>query len=96
MSIYDRFSQPYVGAVNSFIEFAKAHLGEAREINCLCINCYNFYKQEYDIVKAHLLISGMMVSYTTWLEHGELPEHNNFDESNGKYDEDQDDYDELR
>ncbi|KAI8016661.1 Cellulose synthase-like protein E6 [Camellia lanceoleosa] len=36
-----------------------------------------------------------MVSYTTWLEHGELPEHNNLDESNGENDEDEDEYDEL-
>ncbi|XP_028066357.1 uncharacterized protein LOC114269267 [Camellia sinensis] len=95
MLISDRFSQPYVDGVNSFIEFAKAHLGEAREIKCPCINCCNFYKQEYDSVKAHLLISGMIVSYTTWLEHGELPEHNNLDESNGENDEDEDEYDEL-
>ncbi|KAL7203986.1 hypothetical protein ACSBR2_017114 [Camellia fascicularis] len=95
MLIYDRFSQPYVDGVNSFIEFAKVHLGEGREIKCPCINCCNFYKHEYDIVKAHLLISGMIVSYTTWLEHGELPEHNNLNESNGENDEDEDEYDEL-
>ena len=95
MLISDRFSQPYVDGVNSFIEFAKVHLGEAREIMCPCINCCNFYKQEYDSVKAHLLISGMIVLYTTWLEHGELPEHNNLDESNGENDEDEDEYDEL-
>ncbi|XP_028107332.1 uncharacterized protein LOC114306312 [Camellia sinensis] len=94
MLISDRFSQPYVDGVNSFIEFAKVHLGEAREIKCPCINCCNFYKQEYDIVKAHWLIS-MIASYTTWLEHGELPEHNNLDESNGENDEDQDEYDDL-
>ncbi|XP_028061843.1 uncharacterized protein LOC114265279 [Camellia sinensis] len=73
MLISNKFSQPYVDGVNSFIEFAK----------------------EYDIVKAHLLISGMIVSYTTWLEHGELLEHNNLDESNGENDEDQDEYDNL-
>ncbi|XP_028056483.1 uncharacterized protein LOC114260537 [Camellia sinensis] len=95
MLIFDRFSQPYVDGVNSFIEFAKVHLGEAREIKCPCMNCCNFYKQEYDSVKAHLLISGMIVSYTTWLEYGELPEHNNLDESNGENDEDEDEYDEL-
>ncbi|XP_028114990.1 uncharacterized protein LOC114312895 [Camellia sinensis] len=95
MLISERFSQPYVDGVNSFIEFAKVHLGEAREIKCPCINCYNFYKQEYDIVKAHLLISEMIVAYTTWLEHGELQEHNSLDESNGENDEDQDEYDEL-
>ncbi|KAL7207377.1 hypothetical protein ACSBR1_029351 [Camellia fascicularis] len=95
MLISDRFSQPYVDGVNSFIEFAKVHLGEGREIKCPCINCCNFYKQKYDIVKAHLLISGMIVSYTTWLEHGELLEHNNLDESNGENDEDEDEYDEL-
>ncbi|XP_028051875.1 uncharacterized protein LOC114256424 [Camellia sinensis] len=95
MLISNRFSQPFVDGVNSFIEFAKVHLGEAREIKCPCINCCNFYKQEYDIVKAHLLISGMIVSYTTWLEHGELPEHNNLDKSNGENDEDKDEYDEL-
>ncbi|XP_028055405.1 uncharacterized protein LOC114259573 [Camellia sinensis] len=95
MLISDRFSQPYVDGVNSFIEFAKVHWGEARKIKCPCINCCNFYKQEYDIVKAHLLISGMIVSYNPWLEHGELPEHNNLDESNGENDEDEDEYDEL-
>ncbi|XP_028080870.1 uncharacterized protein LOC114282392 [Camellia sinensis] len=70
MLISDRFSQPYVDGVNSFVEFAKVYLGEGREIKCPCINYCNFYKQEYDTMKVHLLISGMIVPYTTWLEHG--------------------------
>lgn len=65
MSLSNRFSQPYVDGVDSFIEFASANSGEAVEIKCPCIDCRNYYKHKYDVVKAHLLIRGIMVSYTT-------------------------------
>ncbi|KAI8568178.1 hypothetical protein RHMOL_Rhmol02G0177400 [Rhododendron molle] len=41
MSLPDRFSQPYIDGVSSFIEFAKTHSGEAREIKCPCIQGRN-------------------------------------------------------
>ncbi|KAH7842869.1 hypothetical protein Vadar_009953 [Vaccinium darrowii] len=95
MLLSDRFSQPYIDGVKSFIDFAKMHSGEAMEIKCPCINCCNFYKQEYTTVEAHLLISGIKQSYTTWLQHGELPQPTELDEDNDESDENQDEFDEL-
>ncbi|KAH7838637.1 hypothetical protein Vadar_029362 [Vaccinium darrowii] len=96
MFLVDRFSQAYVDGVDSFIEFAKAQSGEAVEIKCPCRNCRNYYKNEYDTVKAPLLVRGMMVSYTTWLLHGEIPqidEQGDSEDENG--DDGDDDYEQL-
>ncbi|KAI8547733.1 hypothetical protein RHMOL_Rhmol07G0218700 [Rhododendron molle] len=96
MSLSDRFSQPYVDGVDYFIEFASANSGEAVEIKCPCIDCRNFYKHKYDTVRAHLLVRGIMLSYTTWLLHGEIPEPDDQDESDDENNKDNDDvYGEL-
>ncbi|KAG5512627.1 hypothetical protein RHGRI_038917 [Rhododendron griersonianum] len=90
MLLSDRFCPAYVDGVDSFIEFAKAHLSGEVEIKCPCTNCHNYYKNDYDTVRTHLLIRGMMVSYTTWLVHGELPEPDEQDDSEDEYNEDRD------
>ncbi|KAG5520786.1 hypothetical protein RHGRI_033384 [Rhododendron griersonianum] len=48
--------------VNSFIELAKAHSGEAMEIKCPCVNCFNFYKQ--DEVRMLVLFAACFSSYS--------------------------------
>ncbi|XP_058214912.1 uncharacterized protein LOC131326234 [Rhododendron vialii] len=96
MALSDRFSQPYVDGVDYFNEFASANSGEAVEIKCPCIDCRNFYKHKYDTIKAHLLVRGIMLSYTTWLLHGEIPEPDDQDESDDENNKDNDDvYGEL-
>lgn len=81
------WSPAYVDGVDSFIEFAKAHLSGEVEIKCPCTNCHNYYKNDYDTVRTHLLIRVMMVSYTTWLLYGELPEPDEQDDSEDEYNE---------
>ncbi|KAF7128108.1 hypothetical protein RHSIM_Rhsim11G0023200 [Rhododendron simsii] len=96
MLLPDRFCPAYVDGVDSFIEFAKAHLNGEVEIKCPCTNCHNYYKNDYDTVRTHLLVRGMMVSYTTWLLHGELPELDEQDDSEDEYNEDRgDEYEQL-
>ncbi|KAG5545285.1 hypothetical protein RHGRI_017672 [Rhododendron griersonianum] len=46
-----------------------------------------YRKNDYDTVRTHLLIRVMMVSYTTWLLHGELPEPDEQDDSKDEYNE---------
>lgn len=96
MLLPDRFCRAYVDGVDSFIEFAKVHLGEEVEIKCPCTSCRNYFKKDYDTVKSHLLIRGMMVSYTTWLLHGELSQPDEEDDSEDEYNEDGgDEYEQL-
>lgn len=62
---HNRFSQPYIDGVNSFIEFAKANSGGSRVIKCPCNYCCNSLKHDYEIVRDHRLVHGMLVSYDT-------------------------------
>ena len=91
----NRFSQPYIDGVNSFIEFAKSTSGGSRVIKCPCNYCCNGFKHNYKIVRVHLLRHGMMVSYDTWLQHGQLAQFDESDDSEDESDEDRDGYDEL-
>ncbi|XXG53457.1 hypothetical protein AAC387_Pa03g1542 [Persea americana] len=86
----NRFSQPYIDGVNSFIEFAKANSGGSRVIKCPCNYCCNSFKHDYEIVRDHLLVRGMMVSYDTWLQHGELAQSDEPDDSEDESGEDDD------
>ena len=85
-----RFSQPYIDGVNYFIEFAKANSGGSRATKCLCNNCYNSFKHDYEIMRNHLLIHGVLLSYDALLQHGELAESDESDDSKVKSNEDQD------
>ncbi|XXG42239.1 hypothetical protein AAC387_Pa01g2562 [Persea americana] len=87
LQYHDRFSQSYIDGVNSFIEFAKATSGGSRVIKCPCNYCCNGFKHDYEIVRDHLLRRGMLVSYDTWLQHGELPQSDESDEDRDGYDE---------
>ena len=95
LQYHNRFSQPYIDGVNSFIEFAKSTSGGSRVIKCPCNYCCNGFKHDYETVRDHLLRRGMMVSYDPWLQHGELPQSDESDDSEDESDEDQDGYDQL-
>ena len=92
----DRFSAEYIDGVISFIEFAKANSGGALLIKCPCNDCCNYRVQDYDTVRKHLHIKGMMVSYLRWIHHGEpIVQPDDSDESTEESEDNQDEYDEL-
>ena len=66
-----RLSQQYSKGVMSFLNFAKAVGDKNGNIPCPCRNCVNFYRQTPRTVQVHLLLHGIIQSYTTWYEHGE-------------------------
>ena len=95
MLLSNRFSKAYIDGVESFIQFAKVHSGGVGKIKCPYSNFCNYYKQDYNTVEAHLLIRGIMASYTIWLEHGELPQPDEPNEDEDEYDEDGDEFDDM-
>lgn len=92
----NRFDAEYIDGVISFIDFAKANSGGAVLIRCPCNDCCNHLMQDYDTVRKHLHINGMMVSYMQWIYHGEpIVQPNDSDESEAESEESHDEYDEL-
>ncbi|XXG53135.1 hypothetical protein AAC387_Pa03g1282 [Persea americana] len=95
LQYHNRFSQPYIDGVNSFIEFTKATSSGSTMIKFpYKYNC-NGFKHDYEIVRDHLLWRGMMVSYDTWLQHGELAQSDESEDSEDESDENRDGYVEL-
>ncbi|XXG58251.1 hypothetical protein AAC387_Pa04g0609 [Persea americana] len=67
-----RMGREYRDRVKSFIEFAKANVGDATEIWCLCKVCKNNRQYDYKTVNFHICRWGMLASYKTWIYHGEI------------------------
>ena len=71
MTIPNRIkSKEYRAGVKSFIDFALAHLGPVDEIRCPCIDCENRKILKIELVKFHLIVRGILITYKTWLYHG--------------------------
>lgn len=69
-------SKEYRSGVKSFIEFAMANVGLGVDIWCPCVNCMNAKKQGTEVVKIHMILRGISISYKTWVQHGEsVPAH---------------------
>ncbi|XXG77374.1 hypothetical protein AAC387_Pa08g1541 [Persea americana] len=66
-----RMGREYRDGVKSFIEFAKANVGDATEIWCPCRVCKNNRQYDYETVNFHICRWGMLASYKTWIYHGE-------------------------
>ncbi|KAF9617552.1 hypothetical protein IFM89_037364 [Coptis chinensis] len=64
-------SDEYEDAVDEFIEFALAPLMDKTSIRCPCISCKNFNHLSPDIVKDHLIIEGIDMTYDPFVLHGE-------------------------
>ncbi|CAH9091080.1 unnamed protein product, partial [Cuscuta europaea] len=66
-----KWSTAYIDGVNSFMKFVENFNGREGEIRCPCKGCLNLKVQDKNIVKIHLLESGIDPGYTTWFYHGE-------------------------
>ncbi|KAF9624875.1 hypothetical protein IFM89_015429 [Coptis chinensis] len=68
---FSRASDEYEDAVDEFIAFALAPLMDKTSIRCPCISCKNFNHLSPDIVKDHLIIEGIDMTYDPFVLHGE-------------------------
>lgn len=67
----DRLDNAYVLGVEKFLNYAFTKLGEKQEIRCPCMKCCNASSRTREMVRSHLLVHGIVRSYTFWYHHGE-------------------------
>ncbi|XP_074314669.1 uncharacterized protein LOC141649900 [Silene latifolia] len=76
-----RESEQYRLGVRDFIRYATSDLSSSSgKIYCPCGKCVNNKLLSPDEVNLHLLSSGMMCNYSTWIFHGEQLEDTSVDE----------------
>ncbi|KAF9599098.1 hypothetical protein IFM89_033705 [Coptis chinensis] len=68
---FSRASDEYEDDVDEFIAFALAPLMDKTSIRCPCISCKNFNHLSPNIVKDHLIIEGIDMTYDPFVLHGE-------------------------
>ncbi|XP_059290138.1 uncharacterized protein LOC132043691 [Lycium ferocissimum] len=69
--INDRIADAYIDGVENFLDYAFTRLGEPRLIRCPCIKCGNATSRTRPMVRSHLIVHGIIPSYTLWYHHGE-------------------------
>ncbi|XP_051202273.1 uncharacterized protein [Lolium perenne] len=74
-----RSSDEYAAGVSLFLKFAIRNEVQDRKILCPCKNCGNRFWYDVDIVNDHLVCTGFMPGYKTWLFHGEPAVNNDPD-----------------
>ncbi|KAH0644699.1 hypothetical protein KY284_032583 [Solanum tuberosum] len=67
--------------VETFLDYAFTKLGEPQLIRCPCIKCGNATSRTRVVVRSHLIVHGIIPSYTLWYHHGEMSgeEQSNFE-----------------
>ncbi|XP_042950337.1 uncharacterized protein LOC122282453 [Carya illinoinensis] len=72
MHIGDRLrSHEYAEGVNHFLSMAQSNAPASDAIRCPCRICRNNFFQPFDVVRDHLFLRGIDISYTQWIFHGE-------------------------
>lgn len=71
IQLKNRLHVDYREGVKKFLEFAFAHIEPGSKILCPCLRCNNCYRKSREEVDAHLLVFGIVRSYTRWVHHGE-------------------------
>uniref|UniRef100_A0A0A9HG26 Transposase-associated domain-containing protein n=1 Tax=Arundo donax TaxID=35708 RepID=A0A0A9HG26_ARUDO len=66
-----RSTNEYNEGVKRFIEFAFSKSAKYNRILCPCKTCQNAYWLVKEEVRGHLVSSGFMPGYTSWIHHGE-------------------------
>lgn len=98
--VQDRLDNAYIIGVEIFLDYAFTKLGETQEIRCPCIRCCNASSKTHEMVRSHLLVYGIIQSYTFWYHHGGRlgqPESNSefVEDNNIENDDDEDEMHEL-
>ncbi|KAH0729678.1 hypothetical protein KY290_000797 [Solanum tuberosum] len=98
--VQDRLDNAYIIGVEKILDYAFTKLGETQEIRCPCIRCCNASSKTREMVRSHLLVYGIIQSYTFWYHHGERlgePESDSefVEDNNIENDDDEDEMHEL-
>ncbi|XP_071685176.1 uncharacterized protein [Lolium perenne] len=74
-----RSSDEYAAGVSLFLKFALRNEVKDSKILCPCKNCGNRFWYDVETVNDHLICTGFMPGYKTWLFHGEQAVNNDLD-----------------
>jgi hypothetical protein len=74
-----RSSDEYAAGVYLFLKFALRNEVKDSKILCPCKNCGNRFWYDVETVNDHLICTGFMPGYKTWLFHGEQAVNNDLD-----------------
>ena len=66
-------SEEYEQGVDFFIAYLLMKYGEHMSLSCPCKKCLNDISHTVDVIRAHLLVDGIDVTYRCWIYHGEEP-----------------------
>jgi len=66
-----RWSVEYDEGLRNFIEFAFATSAQQNRVLCPCRDCGNNYWLEAKDLRDHLIFTGFMDGYSSWIHHGE-------------------------
>ncbi|XP_057775556.1 uncharacterized protein LOC130994528 [Salvia miltiorrhiza] len=67
----NRLSEEYEGGVDAFLKFAVERGCDSNFMSCPCTKCANTRKHKLSIVKGHIIMNGMDMTYKRWIWHGE-------------------------
>jgi hypothetical protein len=65
------FSPEHIDGVKGFMSLIHGKFGEKVDILCPCGRCLNQKYLCQSLVKKHILMNGMDITYTRWIHHGE-------------------------
>ena len=65
------FSDPYMSAVQQFMEHVRSRFSADEEIKCPCHRCLNQIQKSQDEAEDDIHINSISRCYTRWIHHGE-------------------------
>ena len=70
-----RISDEYENEVEQFQQFTKCNAPcLCGKFFCSCVKCGNGRHQSVNDIRSHLICHGIILNYTKWIWHGELPD----------------------
>lgn len=69
--VQDRLDNAYIIGVENFLDYAFTRSRGTQEIRCPCVRCCYASSTTREMVRSHLLLYGIIESYTFWYHHGE-------------------------
>ncbi|XP_071680313.1 uncharacterized protein [Lolium perenne] len=90
-----RSSDEYAAGVSLFLKFALRNEEKDSKILCPCKNCGNRFWYDVETVNDHLICTGFMPGYKTWLFHGEQAVNNDLDTQSSSPEDDSNARDEI-
>ncbi|XP_050234230.1 uncharacterized protein LOC126682554 isoform X1 [Mercurialis annua] len=71
LSKIDRLDKEYGDGIEPFISYAFRNKTDEHKVRCPCVRCNNTFSANRKMIRSHLIVYGIMESYTFWYHHGE-------------------------